>query len=155
MSLLCFFSFIPIFRELNQQQNMKCVSFIQMIILSFFLGSHLKIWIIISKNRGNLMLEMTVLSLKDCLNFVPLVEVEAWVCPIYFFFLFIFAFSEGAARLNRGKCDIALNWAGGLHHAKKSEASGFCYVNGLHISKKIAKLLLILCKILFWALLNF
>lgn len=37
---------------------------------------------------------------------------------------------EGAARLNRGKCDIAVNWAGGLHHAKKSEASGFCYVNG-------------------------
>jgi hypothetical protein len=37
---------------------------------------------------------------------------------------------EGAARLNRSKCDIAINWAGGLHHAKKSEASGFCYVNG-------------------------
>ncbi|MCJ1348426.1 histone deacetylase [Peltigera leucophlebia] len=30
---------------------------------------------------------------------------------------------EGAARLNRGKCDVAVNWAGGLHHAKKSEAS--------------------------------
>jgi histone deacetylase 1/2 len=38
---------------------------------------------------------------------------------------------EGAARLNRNKCDIAINWAGGLHHAKKSEASGFCYVNGM------------------------
>ncbi|KAF4624270.1 hypothetical protein G7Y89_g13903 [Cudoniella acicularis] len=38
---------------------------------------------------------------------------------------------EGAARLNRGKCDIAINWAGGLHHAKKSEASGFCYVNDI------------------------
>jgi histone deacetylase 1/2 len=37
---------------------------------------------------------------------------------------------EGAARLNRNKCDIAVNWSGGLHHAKKSEASGFCYVNG-------------------------
>lgn len=37
---------------------------------------------------------------------------------------------EGAARLNRQKCDIAINWAGGLHHAKKCEASGFCYVNG-------------------------
>jgi histone deacetylase 1/2 len=37
---------------------------------------------------------------------------------------------EGASRLNRGKCDIAINWAGGLHHAKKVEASGFCYVNG-------------------------
>ncbi|KAG7856600.1 hypothetical protein KL919_004130 [Ogataea angusta] len=38
---------------------------------------------------------------------------------------------EGAARLNRGKCDIAINYAGGLHHAKKSEASGFCYVNDI------------------------
>jgi hypothetical protein len=38
---------------------------------------------------------------------------------------------EGAARLSRDKCDIAINWAGGLHHAKKSEASGFCYVNGI------------------------
>jgi len=41
-----------------------------------------------------------------------------------------YVLSEGAARLSRDKCDIAINWAGGLHHAKKSEASGFCYVNG-------------------------
>jgi acetoin utilization deacetylase AcuC-like enzyme len=38
---------------------------------------------------------------------------------------------EGAARLNRQKCDIAINWAAGLHHAKKVEASGFCYVNNI------------------------
>ncbi|KAF7965320.1 hypothetical protein HWV62_44484 [Athelia sp. TMB] len=38
---------------------------------------------------------------------------------------------EGAARLSRDKCDIAVNWAGGLHHAKKSEASGFCFVNDI------------------------
>lgn len=43
---------------------------------------------------------------------------------------------EGAARLNREKCDIAINWAGGLHHAKKSEASGFCYVNGRRIGSR-------------------
>lgn len=41
--------------------------------------------------------------------------------------------TEGAARLSRDKCDIAVNWAGGLHHAKKSEASGFCYVNGPYV----------------------
>jgi histone deacetylase 1/2 len=35
----------------------------------------------------------------------------------------------GAARLNSGESTIALNWAGGLHHAKKAEASGFCYIN--------------------------
>jgi histone deacetylase 1/2 len=35
----------------------------------------------------------------------------------------------GAQALNAGDADICINWAGGLHHAKKSEASGFCYVN--------------------------
>jgi len=37
----------------------------------------------------------------------------------------------GAYKLNRGTADIAVNWAGGLHHAKKSEASGFCYINDI------------------------
>lgn len=35
----------------------------------------------------------------------------------------------GAARLNSGDSNVAINWAGGLHHAKKAEASGFCYIN--------------------------
>ena len=34
-------------------------------------------------------------------------------------------------RLNHGLADIAINWSGGLHHAKKGEASGFCYINDL------------------------
>eukprot|EP00771_Trimastix_marina_P000820 gnl/Trimastix_PCT/1853.p1 GENE.gnl/Trimastix_PCT/1853~~gnl/Trimastix_PCT/1853.p1 ORF type:complete len:452 (-),score=152.49 gnl/Trimastix_PCT/1853:397-1752(-) len=38
---------------------------------------------------------------------------------------------EGAARLNQGLADIAINYMGGLHHAKKSEASGFCYINDI------------------------
>lgn len=37
----------------------------------------------------------------------------------------------GAVKLNKEAADIAINWAGGLHHAKKSEASGFCYVNDI------------------------
>lgn len=37
---------------------------------------------------------------------------------------------EGAAKLGLNNCDIAINWAGGLHHAMKSHASGFCYING-------------------------
>lgn len=36
-----------------------------------------------------------------------------------------------AARLNRQESEIAINWMGGLHHAKKSEASGFCYSNDI------------------------
>ena len=37
----------------------------------------------------------------------------------------------GAQQLNMGDAEIAINWTGGLHHAKKSEASGFCYVNDI------------------------
>ncbi|ORZ37714.1 hypothetical protein BCR44DRAFT_1497753 [Catenaria anguillulae PL171] len=36
-----------------------------------------------------------------------------------------------AAQINRGEADVAINWSGGLHHAKKTEASGFCYVNDI------------------------
>ncbi len=36
-------------------------------------------------------------------------------------------------KLNNDSCDIAVNWAGGLHHAKKGKASGFCYVNDIVI----------------------
>lgn len=37
----------------------------------------------------------------------------------------------GAVRLNHNLADTVINWAGGLHHAKKAEASGFCYVNDI------------------------
>mmetsp|Transcript_16717 Transcript_16717/g.46703 ORF Transcript_16717/g.46703 Transcript_16717/m.46703 type:complete len:524 (-) Transcript_16717:103-1674(-) len=37
----------------------------------------------------------------------------------------------GAVQLNYQTSDVVINWAGGLHHAKKSEASGFCYVNDI------------------------
>lgn len=36
-----------------------------------------------------------------------------------------------ARKLAIGSADIAVNWSGGLHHAKKTEASGFCYVNDI------------------------
>ncbi|KAF6136027.1 hypothetical protein GIB67_006919 [Kingdonia uniflora] len=36
-----------------------------------------------------------------------------------------------AMKLNHGLCDIAINWAGSLHHAKKCETSGFCYINDI------------------------
>lgn len=36
-----------------------------------------------------------------------------------------------AQRISSGAADIAINWAGGLHHAKKREASGFCYINDI------------------------
>ncbi|XP_014619624.1 histone deacetylase 9 isoform X2 [Glycine max] len=57
-------------------------------------------------------------------------------CPVFdnlFEFCQIYAGGtiDAARRLNNQLCDIAINWAGGLHHAKKCEASGFCYINDL------------------------
>ena len=34
-------------------------------------------------------------------------------------------------KLIQRKADICINYAGGLHHAKIKEASGFCYVNDI------------------------
>ncbi|KAI0249263.1 histone deacetylase 8 [Lactifluus subvellereus] len=34
-----------------------------------------------------------------------------------------------ARELAEGRCDVAISWDGGRHHAHKSQASGFCYVN--------------------------
>lgn len=57
-------------------------------------------------------------------------------CPVFenlFEFCQIYAGGtiDAAHRLNNQICDIAINWSGGLHHAKKCEASGFCYINDL------------------------
>ena len=37
----------------------------------------------------------------------------------------------GAARISQGRSDIVMNWSGGMHHAKRGEASGFCYMNDI------------------------
>jgi histone deacetylase 1/2 len=55
-------------------------------------------------------------------------------CPVFddlFSYVQIYSSGSvgGAKRLNASTSDIVINWSGGLHHAKKSEASGFCYVN--------------------------
>ncbi|KAL7718007.1 Histone deacetylase [Entamoeba marina] len=36
-----------------------------------------------------------------------------------------------AMKLNERSADICFNWSGGLHHAKKSQSSGFCYINDI------------------------
>jgi histone deacetylase 3 len=60
-------------------------------------------------------------------------------CPIFdglfeFCSLYTGASLDGATRLNNKTSDICINWSGGLHHAKKFEASGFCYVNDIVIA---------------------
>ncbi|XP_071078644.1 histone deacetylase 8-like [Haliotis cracherodii] len=38
---------------------------------------------------------------------------------------------RAAELLVDGSCDIAMNWCGGWHHAKRDSASGFCYINDI------------------------
>lgn len=38
---------------------------------------------------------------------------------------------ESARLLNNKKFDCAVNWSGGLHHAKKCACSGFCFINDI------------------------
>ena len=38
---------------------------------------------------------------------------------------------DAAMRINRKDAEICVNWSGGLHHARKFRAEGFCYVNDI------------------------
>jgi len=63
-------------------------------------------------------------------------NVGAADCPVFdglyeFCARYTGASLEAAEKLNTEAADIAINWSGGLHHAKKFEASGFCYVNDI------------------------
>ena len=64
-------------------------------------------------------------------QFSPTFTTTVYSTPPALFVPFIKIYSPkvGAQLINEGKSDIAINWSGGLHHAKKCEASGFCYVN--------------------------
>jgi histone deacetylase 3 len=60
-------------------------------------------------------------------------------CPIFdglyeFCAKYTGASLHAASLINNNQCDIAINWSGGLHHARKFEASGFCYVNDINIA---------------------
>jgi histone deacetylase HOS2 len=57
-------------------------------------------------------------------------------CPIFadmfdFCRMYTGASLAAARKLCSGTTDIAINWSGGLHHAKRGEASGFCYLNDI------------------------
>ncbi|KAH0543569.1 hypothetical protein FGG08_002130 [Glutinoglossum americanum] len=57
-------------------------------------------------------------------------------CPIFdgiyeYCSLYSGASVDAARKIINHQSSIAINWSGGLHHAKKSEASGFCYVNDI------------------------
>lgn len=73
-------------------------------------------------------------------------------CPVFdglfeFTQLYTGASLDGAVQLCLGQTDIAINWSGGLHHAKKSEASGFCYINDIVLA--IVELLKVHARVLY------
>ncbi|WBW71227.1 histone deacetylase (class I) Hos2 [Schizosaccharomyces osmophilus] len=94
--------------------------------------------------------EMASFHREDYLNFLQKItpdDAESYAdtfqnfnigadCPI---FDGVYEFSQRSAgasldasrKLTQGQTDIAINWSGGLHHAKRAEASGFCYVNDI------------------------
>ncbi|KAK5110542.1 hypothetical protein LTR62_005734 [Meristemomyces frigidus] len=60
-------------------------------------------------------------------------------CPVFdgmseYLFLYTGATLAATNQLTTNQSDIAINWSGGLHHAHKSEASGFCYINDIVLS---------------------
>ncbi|KAF1916635.1 hypothetical protein BDU57DRAFT_449504 [Ampelomyces quisqualis] len=60
-------------------------------------------------------------------------------CPVFdglwnYVSLYSGASMSAAWNLLNKQSDIAINWSGGLHHAKKNLASGFCYVNDIVIA---------------------
>ena len=60
-------------------------------------------------------------------------------CPVFdglwnYVSLYTGATISAAQNLVNNTSDIAINWSGGLHHAKKNLASGFCYVNDIVIA---------------------
>merc|ERR1719300_1020547 len=66
-------------------------------------------------------------------------NVGAADCPVFdglyeFCARYTGASLEAAEKLVNDQADIAINWSGGLHHAKKYEASGFCYVNDIVVA---------------------
>ncbi|CAN3356014.1 probable histone deacetylase Hos2p [Diutina catenulata] len=57
-------------------------------------------------------------------------------CPVFagmgaYSAMYAGASLDATRKLTSGMSDIAINWSGGLHHAKKYEPSGFCYVNDI------------------------
>ena len=45
------------------------------------------------------------------------------------------------------EASVVVNWAGGFHHGKKTEASGFCYVNDIVLA--ILELLKVHARVLY------
>lgn len=86
--------------------------------------------------RGHLRNSASILATND--NHLYAFEPEIFTedCPVFggmfdFFKQYAGGSLSGARSLANKSSDIAINWSGGLHHAKKAEPSGFCYINDI------------------------
>lgn len=73
-------------------------------------------------------------------------------CPVFdgmwdYCRLYSGASIDAARNLISNQSDIAINWSGGLHHAMKSHASGFCYINDIVLA--IQQLLTVVSRVLY------
>lgn len=95
--------------------------------------------------------ELLEFHLEDYVNFLQSVTPELSVkmgeeklaqfnigddCPIFdgiydYLSIYTGASLDALRKLISGMSDIAINWLGGLHHAKKLEPLGFCYTNDI------------------------
>eukprot|EP00879_Flechtneria_rotunda_P002734 GHRR01002941.1.p1 GENE.GHRR01002941.1~~GHRR01002941.1.p1 ORF type:complete len:613 (+),score=257.58 GHRR01002941.1:137-1975(+) len=117
-------------------------------------GYNLEKEMIVHRPRPRTFEELTEFHADDYINFMKQVTPETTQeymtqlkrfnmgspgesdCPVFdgmyeYFALLSGGSVDGAAFLAEGKADIAFNWSGGMHHAKKAEASGFCYINDI------------------------
>lgn len=76
----------------------------------------------ISYHSDEYLKSIGVKETPDCPSFANIFE----FCELY-----SSASVNGALLLNSGYHTQVINWAGGLHHAKREEASGFCFVNDI------------------------
>lgn len=73
-------------------------------------------------------------------------------CPLFdgmwdYFSLYSGATLDAARKLAMEQSDIAISWSGGLHHAHKTRAAGFCYINDIVLA--IQKLLMTYQRVLY------
>lgn len=66
-----------------------------------------------------------------------------FIYAVSFYLQYTGASLEGAQKLNHDHSDICINWSGGLHHAKKFEASGMFFIVHKTLSFEVMTLCII------------
>eukprot|EP00917_Polyrhabdina_sp_WS-2016_P032126 GHVP01068537.1.p1 GENE.GHVP01068537.1~~GHVP01068537.1.p1 ORF type:complete len:416 (-),score=67.32 GHVP01068537.1:19-1266(-) len=119
------------------------------LLMSFDLQEHIHIY----QPKKATEKEMTMFHYDDYVRFLEKISAPNAICDQYEMecygigndsprFLGLYEYCQisaggsisGAQLLNDKEVDIAINWAGGLHHARTNETSGFCYINDIVLS---------------------